>query len=489
MKKSVIILFLSISVGLLSSCQKFSYYQKNPNEPTEASPNLLLTTIEQQAFSDVNRQADLASRYMIYNQSVDLNQYYGWQRGSFNGYDDLRQVVKMEEEAKRVNNPNYTALGLFFQSYYIIQLTETFGDVPYSDALKGNNRVFTPTYDSQESIYLKVLNDLQSANNMLSTANGPITGDVVYNGNIQQWKKAINSLALRVLMSLSLQTSDSKLDVINRFKEIVDNPTQYPIFSSNSDNAELSYHDLAGNYYPYYNDNSMKTDWYMDSSFVHILKSLQDPRLFVYADKMPSAANLPNNDFDAYGGGQGSAPIADNVQMMVNGMLSPINHRYYDDPVNEPSIAIGYPEVEFILAEAVERGWISGNADTYYKNGIRASLEFSNYENAYSSATIDAYLNEPAVQLQSGQELEQILTQKYIALFMNSGWEAFYNQRRTGVPVFETSGAGILNNGVIPKRWMYPENEFTMNKTNVETAISSQYPGGDNINGVMWLLK
>ena len=489
MKKSVIIFYLSILVGLLSSCQKFSYYQQNPNEPTEASPNLLLTNIEQQAFAAVDREATLASRYMIYNQSVDLNQYYGWQRASFDGYDNLRQVAKMEEEAKRVNNSNYTALGLFFQSYYIIQLTQTFGDVPYSEALKGNNGVFTPTYDTQEDIYLKVLNDLQSANNILSPANGPITGDVVYNGNIQQWKKAINSLALRVLMSLSIKTADSKLDVINRFKKIVDNPAQYPIFTSNTDNAALTYQDLAGNYYPYYNDNSMKTDWYMDSSFVHILKNLKDPRLFVYADKMPSAANLPDNDFDAYGGGIGSAPLADNTQMIVKGKLSPINHRYYDDPVNEPSIAIGYPEVEFILAEAVQRGWISGDANIYYKKGIRASLEFSDYQNTYSSSTIDTYVNGAAVQLQSGQELKQILTQKYIALFMNSGWEPFYNQRRTGIPVFETSGAGILNNGKIPKRWMYPESEYNQNKTNVEAAISRQYPEGDNINGVMWLLK
>jgi len=489
MKKSVIIFYLSIIVGLLSSCQKFSYYQQNPNEPTKASPNLLLTNIEQQAFAAVDLEAAVTCRYMIYNQSVDLNQYYGWQRASFNGYDNLRQVVKMEEEAKRVNNPNYTALGLFFRSYYIIKLTETFGDVPYSDALKGDNGIFTPTYDTQEDIYLKVLNDLKSANNMLSVANGPINGDVVYNGDIQKWKKAINSLTLRVLMSLSLKTTNSKLDVINRFKEIVANPAQYPIFTSNADNAALTYHDLAGNYYPYYNDNSMKTDWYMDSSFVHILKNLKDPRLFVYADKMPSASNLPDNDFDAYGGGIGSAPLANNVQMMVDGKLSPINHRYYNDPVNEPSIAIGYPEVEFILAEAVQRGWISGDANTYYKNGIRASLDFSNYQNTYSSSTIDTYVNEPAVQLQSGQELEQILTQKYIAMFMNSGWQPFYNQRRTGTPVFETSGAGILNDGKIPKRWMYPESEYNQNQTNVEAAVSRQFPEGDNINGVMWLLK
>ncbi len=449
MKHSYIFIRISIIlffIGTLSSCKKFSYYQENPNVPTEASPGLLLNNIEQSAFSAISLNAALASRQLIYVQSADgpgLFEYYGWQRSGFGLYDNMRQVVKMKKEAERVNNPNYTALGLFFQSYYIIQLTETFGDVPYSDALQGDEGNFKPKYDSQEDIFLQVLNDLQTANEMLSENNPPITGDIVYNGSIQNWKKAINSFSLRVLMTLSSKTSDTKLDIINRFKQIVGNATTYPIFTSNSDNAILPYYDLENNRYPYYNSNTLKTDYYMDISFVNMQKNLKDPRLFVYADKMPSAAALPANDFNAYGGTQGSASLQENVLKVVAGNVSPINHRYYSDPANEPSLAIGYAEIQFILAEAVERGWITGDANAYYKNGIQASLQFSNYHNTYSSSDITNYVNQPAVQLQGGQELQQILTQKYISFFLNSGWEDFYNQRRTGVPNFETSGAGI----------------------------------------------
>lgn len=475
--------------SLVVSCKKFSHFQTDPNHPTEASPGLLLTNIEERAFSTITTSAALASRMLCYIQTPSLDQYYGWQRASFDGYNSLRQVMKMKAEATRVEEPNYIALGLFFQSYYIIQLTQTFGDVPYSAAMQAKEGNFKPTYDTQKDIYLKVLNDLKKASTLLSESNGIITGDVIYEGNIQNWKKAINSFTLRILMSLSHKTEDPDLKVIQRFKAIVNNPSTYPIFTSNDDNAALPYYDLENNRYPYYNDNGIKTDFYLDASFVHILQKFKDPRLFVFADKMPSAVDLSAHDFDAYGGLQGSAPLQINTNKVVNGKASQIDSRYFSDPVTEPSIAIGYPEVQFILAEAVARGWINGDAAAYYKNGIRASMEFFNYHNEYSSADIDSYLDQAVIQLKAETELDQILTQKYISFYMQCGWEPFYNQRRTGIPLFETSGDGILNGGKIPKRWMYPESEYIHNKDNVAAAVERQYPNGDNINGLMWLLK
>lgn len=494
MKKTNIFIYIGLLVlaAGFSSCKKFEYYQVNPNEPTEASPGLLLNNIEQSAFSAISLNAALASRNLIYVQSASgpgLFQSYGWQRSDFNIYDNLRQVVKMKKEAERVVNPNYTALGLFFQSYYIIQITEIFGDVPYSEALQGDEGKFQPAYDAQEDIFLKVLNDLKTANEMLSESNGPVTGDIIYNGDLQKWKKAINSFSLRVLMTLSAKKGAAKLDVVTRFKAITADPAKYPVFASNADNTTLPYYDLENNRYPNYNSNTLKTDYYLDLSFVNMLQNFKDPRLFVYADKMPSASGLPVKDFNAYGGTKGSGSLQENVLKVVAGNVSPIHHRYYDDPVNEPSLAIGYSEIQFIMAEAVVREWISGDAGVYYKNGIKASLEFSNYKNTYSNSDINDYLNQPVIQLQSGQELKQILTQKHISFFLNSGWENFYNQRRTGVPDFETAGAGILNGGKIPKRWMYPESELNLNKSMLQTAIQNQYGGKDDINGVMWLLK
>jgi hypothetical protein len=232
----------------------------------------------------------------------------------------------------------------------------------------------------------------------------------------------------------------------------------------------------------------MKTDFYLDSSFVDILQGLKDPRLFVFGQPTPNSA-LPANNVQAYDGLVGSAPLDYNTAKRGQGNASQINKRYAYDPINEPSVLMGYAELQFILAEGVVRGWISGDADALYKKGISASLHFSNFGSTYSDADIQAYLGQPVLSLQPGTEIAQIITQKYISLFMNTGWLPFFEQRRTGFPVFETSGAGILNGGKIPKRWMYPSDEFNNNAINVQNAIKSQYPGGDDINGVMWLIQ
>ena len=105
-----------------------------------------------------------------------------------------------------------------------------------------------------------------------------------------------------------------------------------------------------------------------------------------------------------------------------------------------------------------------------------------------SSSKINTYLNESLVKFDRIKAMEQINTQKYLSFYLNSGWEAFYNQRRTGIPEFVV-GPYTQNGGLIPKRWMYPQSELDNNFDNVAEAINRQYGGNDNVNGVMWLLK
>ena len=416
----------------------------------------------------------------------------------------------MEQEAARVNKPNYKYLGKFFSSYFIVGTTQMFGDVPYSQAeLSLINNDFSaaashPAYDKQEAIYLQVLNDLKLASDSLSDAGGLINNDLIYGGSITQWKKAINSYYLRVLMSLSLHANDATLNIAQRFSDVVSNPTKYPLFASNADNAQLQYYDIAGSRYPYFNDSNAKIYYLMDNSFVQLLKGLQDPRLFVYAAPEASAAGLAPTNFNAYAGLQGSAVISVNQQQQSLGNGSQFNTRYYFEPANEPSVLMGYAELQFLLSEAVIRGWITGNANSYYIAGITDAMQFSDYNfpaaqgvpytgQLYSGNDIQTYLSQPAIPLKTGTEIQQIITQKYISMFMNTGLQPFFENLRTGFPVFEVAGAGIINqvNGVnaVPKRWMYPIDEIGNNATNVNNAIKSQYPGGDNINGVMWLLQ
>ncbi|WP_038263377.1 SusD/RagB family nutrient-binding outer membrane lipoprotein [Zhouia amylolytica] len=483
--KNLNIIFSLILITIFVGCKDFEEYQIDPNRTTEGDPGLLLTGIQISNLQQVTLSAALACRQMVYTDGSSSEQYYGWQRSGFGAYNSLRQVVKMEEEAMKIENTNYIALGKFFRAYIFLRLTNTFGDVPYFDALQGSEGNFTPKYDKQEDIYLSILDDLKAANQLLNEDNGIINGDLVYEGSIENWKKAINSLSLRVLISLSKKEGNTKLNVVNRFKEIVENPSLYPIFNSNQDNLQLPYYNLEGNEYPYFNNNSIKTAYYFDESFVDLLKNYEDPRLFTLADKEENGSDLEETDFNAYGGFDGSALLDVNTGRLANGEGSPIDERYYNDPINEPSIALGYAEVAFTLAEAAARGWINLDpAEQYYK-GIEASMKFYGVDNQ----DIESYLQNAAVQYVPQQGIEMVITQKYISFFMNSGWEPFYNQRRTGFPEFKTNGGGVLNNEIIPKRWMYPQSEINENLNNLETAVNRQFPDGDNVNGEMWLLK
>lgn len=478
----------------LSSCKKFADFQSNPNNPVTSDPALLLTNLERTAFSNINTDVPLASRQLVYTQSASNAQYYGWQRGSFN-YANVSQTVKMEQEATRTGNANYRYLARFLRSYYIVGMTQMFGDIPYSQMMQSiasNNFTDTlairPAYDRQQDIYLGVLNELKVVSDSLSATGTGISGDVIYGGNINQWKKLVNSFTLRVLMSLSKKEPNTILNIKQRFVDIVSQPAKYPLMGSNADNGQLPYYTVTGNQYVYYNDNGMKTDYYLDSSFVKLLKDFSDPRLFVFGEPA-SRSGHPAGDFAAYDGLVGSAPLAYNLSKKSDGKASQIHKRFAYDAINEPSVLMGYAELQFVLAEAALRNWISGDANAFYKKGIEASFAFSNYQNTYSATAIADYLNKPELNLQAGTELQQIISQKYISMFMNSGMQPFFEQRRTGYPVFETAGSGILNGGKVPKRWMYPASEYNNNATNVNKAVSSQYGGTDDINGTMWLIQ
>ncbi|AQW93243.1 SusD/RagB family nutrient-binding outer membrane lipoprotein [Elizabethkingia anophelis] len=488
--KSTKIYFLTIITVLgLSGCSKVEDYQDDPNRPTRVGPESLLPDIEINAFKTIDASAALASRQLTYINGVNREQYYDWQRSSssFGNYDNIKQVQKMIGEAERTGSPVYKSLARFFRSYFFISLTETYGDIPYSEAVKDG--IFYPKYDDQKSIYKVVLNELALANTELSKFNSNISGDLIYNGDLFKWRKLINSYRLRILMDLSKRADDSDLNVKQSFADIVNNPSQNPIMEGIGDSGALPFYNLVNNRYPYFNSNDLKTAYYMEQSFVDKLKKSKDPRLFKMAEKKTSTVGvMPDDPFSYYDGLYGSGDLGENSKRASDGLASRINPRYFDDPINEPTLLMGYAELQFILAEAAVRGWIGGNANAYYTKGISASMDFYKI----GSADAAAYLAQPTIALKPNSEIEQIkqiMDQKHTALFFNTGWRIFYDQRRTGFPKFNTDGKGILNDGKIPKRRMYPSTEITNNNTNLTNAVNKQYPDGDNINGVMWLIK
>lgn len=485
MKKYIIHTTWFLTLFITVGCTNIEDLQDDPNRATQVTPSLILTNIEVQAFNNISLSGAMASRYLSFTNSVNVNQYYNWSQSpsSYDDYDNLKQVSKMVEEAERTGEEVYGILAKFFNSYFIVELTQIFGDVPYSEAVNVKEEIYAPKYDSQKDIFVKVLNDLKEASDAMALTDGTIAGDIIYQGDKTKWRKLINSYYLRILIGLSQKADLPELNIPERFNEIVANPSKFPLFESNDDNGALKFFNIQDSRYPYFNDNDIQTAYYMETTFVDRLRFLEDPRLFVFADKKSQAANAEETDFDAYDGLMGSAPYDQISAKAVAGGASRLDSRYYFDPINEPSLLMGYAELQFILAEAASRGWITADVDGFYKEGIRASFNF------FKVNGVDDYLAKPAVQLDAANEIKSILQQKHIAMFMNTGWQIFFEQRRTGFPEFDVSGGGVLNSGRIPKRWLYPESETTNNAVNLEEAISRQFPEGDNINGVMWLIK
>jgi hypothetical protein len=164
----------------------------------------------------------------------------------------------------------------------------------------------------------------------------------------------MDSFKLRVLLSLSAKEGNAELDVAGRYNQIFSDPDTYPIFTGLEDQGQLVFLDRDENRYPLFNDKFSQTATYMEKTFVDLLKARRDPRLFTFAlpEKRAVDVGQPGYEtsFSSYGGLDAGAYVADNVQKLTEeGIGSPLHPRFYSDPVNEPSIAIGYPELQFSL--------------------------------------------------------------------------------------------------------------------------------------------
>jgi hypothetical protein len=496
MKSFKNITILALLVLGMSACEKsFEDLQVNPNQPATAPPSLIFQGILNDMY-EACWNDNIVMRYSQFhlcNYNYYGNNEYNWTTSGFDFYT-LNNVKLMEIEAEKLaggtSNP-YSALGKFFKAYFSIRMSLKFGDVPFSQALQGLDNT-TPVYDSQKEVFVAALNLLEEANDLMAAAIGKndnsLQGDIYLGNDLVKWQKVINTYKLRVLIHLSKHADDSDLNVKGRFAEVLNNPSKYPVMESLDDNMAYTYNSSTNTYPTNPGNSGFDAGRYNHSdTYLGTLVRLKDPRTFVVADPAPAllAQGFTENDFEAYVGAPAGEGLDDMTFKMGNGEYSAIDQeRYYSTFSGpEPCIQIGYSELCFNIAEAINRGWVSGDAGEWYDRGITASMNF------YGITDVAAYLaqTEVAYAGNNADGLEQILLQKYLAFFQNSGWEAFYNQRRTGVPVFDI-GPGTGNGDRIPKRFQYPASERNTNTVNYDAAVSRQF-GDDDINGVMWLIK
>lgn len=525
MKSLIRICMLCLAIpAILASCNKsFDSLSVNENKPVSVPSSLLLNGIENDIFEAPYSMKERWGQYYCCDYD-----YYGNNRYDFGAGDDyyatLTNVVKMDEEATAVGLPAgnvYNALAYFFKAYLFTKMSLEMGDIPMAQALQGTVNL-TPTYDPQKNVFQQAFIWLDSANTALTTLianqDNTLKGDIYFDNDLSKWQKTVNTYHLRLLIELSDKSDDADLNVKSQFASIVNNPTTYPVMASDADNLQYTFL-YPTNEYPM-NPGNFGFDalrYNTSATYVGLLTKFKDPR--VYATTEPATALVTgkdSTDFSVFVGADPGEDLGTMYQKTNSGQYSLINrYRYYETYTGEPSIQVGYPEMCFNIAEAINRGWISsgplGNAEAYYQAGIKASMASYGIPESgvfpvyflksgspgstavYTTQTVTVsfnnyYIQPPVKYAGSTTGLTQILQQKYLALFRHSGLEAYYQFRRTGVPTF-TTGTGTGNSGRIPLRFQYPTNEKSANTTNYNAALDAQYGGNDDINGTMWLLK
>ena len=416
---AVLAVALVTSLFFAGCDSRFVDVNSNPNEPEEVTPDLLLPdVIRSSVNTSVNAAHNTGNLVLQYVSKVSFNtgiDRYDWTGVGY--WDDLYSTLRNVEDIVRLGqereNPSYEGVGLVMRAWIFSMLTNAYGDIPYSEAIRAEEGENTPVYDPQEAVYQGLLADLEQANDLLMPGSGPsIQGDILYDGNLMKWKKLANSLRLRLLMRLSEKQGDvAGVDVVADFAEIVNNPSQYPVFEDNTDNAALEYLTSRPNQWPPHTSRvgTFRT-FRMSETLTSSLKDVDDPRLSAFGD--PTVASVEEGSPAFVGVPNG---LTDDASDNFNGgrdFQSSLNTtKYFEEPNAANGLIMTNAEVLFLKAEAAARGWTGEDPKTLYEQGVTASM------NQYGLDVPSGYLSQPGVAFESGQALELIGQQKWIALF------------------------------------------------------------------------
>ncbi len=490
--KSVIIL---LSLGLMySGCtEDFEEINTNPNAPTKdqiANPGPLLLEV----FRGVsNNHYDVSTNEALILADYKERQWlstFGWPASFYSFcwgfYDQFRNLYTCLELAQENGLQNYEGVCLVLKSLMFQILTDLYGDIPYSEAIGAkSDGINFPAYDTQESIYAGILADLEQANNLLDPNGGVVLGDILYYSDIEKWKKFANSLRMRCLLRIS-----DRVDPATEMSRIVNDPTTYPLFEDYEDQAAQQWLEDFPNQFPDYQRRAGDYTRHITVNFLTHLQDMNDPRVPLFAQPTQASvdaggelvyAGVPNGIYNEtnYNGGK-------KYQSLWGLLWTPLSdYGELASPTAAQSFYMTYSELQFILAEAVERGYISGDAETYYLNGINAHFEYfsGRIPSNYSLPTAEDLIPDASYFTQSNvaytgtqqERLEKIWEQKWISLCL-SGYEGWSHWRRTGYP---TIVPGVTSEGYIPRRIIYPLSEQQVNKDNYDAAIAVQGPDTD----------
>ena len=491
---------VGIAIGLSATAcnsDKLTNLNINPNGPAAVPVTTLFTSaVDSTTFHWYDwmdyRIGEILTQHLAEVQYPDEDRYTRLNGGSTTIFfddpyevelEDFQQVIDRGLAAKQ---PGIYAPAMVMKTFGFGDLTDMWGDIPYSEALAASPSsapsTLKPKYDLQKDIYtdfFKVLTKVSADLEAAKTAQNPGdlgVADLIYSGNVTKWQRLANSLHARFAMRLvNVDPATANTELRAAFS------APGGVFQSNADNAELRWPGDGIYNNPWAINFASRDDHRISRVLMEILKNNSDPRLPIFAQPAPSDGQYrgaPNGITSAKGApfiGTASRPGA----VFYPGVTA---YGYYGGTGNSfPSFLMSYAEVAFIQAEAAERGigGLTGTAASYYNAGVQASMA------QWGVISTDAalYLARPGVAYTPGTAgLTKIAQQKWVALY-SDGVQAYAEWRRTCVPQTVQPGPDASEDNV-PRRLQYSDTEYSVNAANLAVAATRQ--GGDTFQGRMY---
>ncbi|MFT2007287.1 SusD/RagB family nutrient-binding outer membrane lipoprotein [Pontibacter sp. 13R65] len=474
---TVLTVFLS-----LTSCDNFLDINDDPNNPPSSTPALTLPAAQGEVAYILGNQFQFLGNFFAQhwtqaggaNQYCDLELYQMttsdydtrvWAELYAGALNDFRYIADQGEEG---NSPNYAAIGQIMQAYTFQVITDAWGDVPFTSALEGIQNL-NPEYQTQEEIYNSLIPLLDEAIAKIDN-NAPTPGsdDLVFGGNMDRWRRFANTLKLKIFIRQTyVRPSVASAGIQAMYAAGAE-------FLGMGETAAVAFVNQTQNRNPFFQTQVTfrgGVDVVASNTALNYLQTTGDPRL----DNFYAPAQTGTNAGTFVGFDQGVECTPARTGAQSNTVSKP------GPAVASATTAVPFitaAESYFLQAEAAARGWTNGtgNASELYAQGIRASFNYLG-ENV---AGVDALLQNQSVAYPVGapveEQVDRIITQKWLSFNGTQGFEAWTEYRRTGYPSFIELSAAASEN-VIPKRILYP---------NTESIRNQSYPGLKEISVPVW---
>lgn len=473
-----------IAIIGFSGCKKFLDVNENPNNPDTASPTLLLPASQAAIGQIVGNFFQIYGNYwaQFWTQNPTSSQYrsidqYNPAATAFDRpwlilYRNALINADLVTKAQGPGLEHTKGIAFLMKAYAFQVATDAFGDVPVTEALKGND-YRSPKYDAQSVVYDSVFKYIDQGLALIKvvSAVSPGAQDMVFQGDVDSWIAFANTLKLRAYLRLSYVDADKSEAGISAL--YATNPVFLTV------DASIKYLSTGGNENPLHNEMvglGRTQNIVASSTAVSNFDRNNDPRVAKFYELFPnvpgdSARSIPQGTYNSPGNvGISVSPGSALVGARANNAAS----------AQAPVKLISATESYFLQAEAVTRGWATGNAAALYESGIRASFVATGFTgteaNTYIANAPDARAFAAAVGIEN--KVKAIITQKYYAMCGFQGFEAWTEWRRTGYPTFFVkSEASTIGGTRAPLRMLYPNTEATSN---------SSYPGTVPIYTKVW---